>query len=82
MLATTLLQAGCSASPFQPARSAHWIWSKGIGSRAPSIDTCTSLLSARARSASERTQWLFTASVDQITNTDLAEASCSSITSE
>jgi len=81
-LATTLGHAGWAWSPDQPARLAHWIWSKGIGRAAPSMVNWTSLWSERPRLASERTHWDFTASADQITTTALAAASCSSMTSE
>lgn len=70
-----------AGSPCQPARSTHWIWSKGMGSAAPSTVSWTSLCSARARSASERTHWDFAASADQMTTTALASRRRSSITS-
>ncbi len=80
-LPTTLRQPGASRSPLQPARSAHWIWSKGMGNSALSTVSWTSLRSARARSASERTHSDFAASADQTTTTALAARSRSWITS-
>ena len=81
MLDTTFRQPVASKSPVQSVMSAHWIWSKGIGGGEPSRLNCTSLRSARALSASERTHSDFTASADQTTTTAVAAFSRSSITS-
>ena len=80
MLATTLRQPGAPVSPVQPARSAHWMVSNGIGSRALSVMTWTSLRSSRARLASDITHSDCTASADQITTAAFAAVICSSIT--
>ncbi len=80
-LLTTFFQPGASMSPVQPARSAHWMRSKGMGSLAPSRVSWTSLRSSRARSASDCTHSDFTASADQMTSTALAARKRSSMTS-
>ena len=75
-LPTTLLQPGaCIGSPVQPARSAHWIWSNGIG-RLVAVDAELDELAARRAprwppSAPTRDS---TASADQTTTTALAAA--------
>ena len=61
--------------------SAHWIWLNGKGGMAPSMLNWTSVPACRARSASARTHWDLTPSVDQITTTALAALSRSSMTS-
>jgi len=80
MLAATLRQPGWSAAPVQPARSAYWIVSNGIGNRDLSVVTWTSFRSSRARLASDSTHSDRTASADQITTAALAAVICSSIT--
>src|SRR5580658_2299765 len=72
MLVTTFRQPGASRSPVQPARSAHWMRSKGMGSTASSMRNWTSLWMARAWSASDWTHSDFAASADQMTTTALA----------
>jgi hypothetical protein len=69
-----------SPPPAQSQRSTHWMRSKGIGSGVLSTRTCTSLLSRRARSASDCTHSDRAASSDQITTTALAALRRSSIT--
>lgn len=80
-LSTTFRQPGKSAPPFQPRRSAHWIWLNGRGGTAPSILSWTRVLAWRARSASARTHCERAASADHTTTTALADFSRSSITS-
>jgi hypothetical protein len=78
----TFFQPALSMSPLQPARSAHWMRSNGIGSGAPSTLIWTSLRSVRARSAPDCTHSDLAASADQITTTALAAFNRSSMTSE
>ena len=80
-LATTCRQPTESVSPVHLDRSAHWIWSNGMGRRARSTVSWTSLRATRAISASDLTHSDFAASADQITTTDLAACSRSSMTS-
>src|SRR5258708_26624247 len=69
---TTCFHPGVSLPPDQPARSAHWVWSNGIGRRAPSTLSWTSLVSARAPSASQRTHSAPAPCADHPTTTPLA----------
>ena len=71
----------CRARRSSRLRSAHWIWSNGIGGMVPSTLSCTSVPRCARGSASARTHCDFTASADQITTTALAALSRSSITS-
>src|SRR6185369_14857600 len=81
-LAVSLRQPAASCSPFQPDRSAHWIWLNGIGGMLPSSVAWTSLLLDRPASASALTHCDLADSADHNTTTALACLSRSSMTSE
>ena len=73
MLRLTCVQPGFVLALRQPVRSAHWIWSNGIGRRALSRRAWTSLPSSRARFASDLTHCDSTEAFDQSTSTAEAE---------
>ena len=81
MLASTCCQCGSPALPDHPHRSAHWIWSKGIGNRESSIRSWTNLPDSRPRVASDRTHCDFVPDSDHMTRTALASSSRSEISS-
>jgi hypothetical protein len=75
-------QPGCAPPLRHFVRSAHWIWSNGIGRRASPVRAWTSLPSSRARLASDRTHCDSIDACDHRTRTAAADSSSLAITSE